>query len=177
MKLHEVALAEDFVLNKIYTIREQKVMLDRDLANLYQIETKRLNEQVKRNITRFPSDFMFQLTINEFEILKSQIATSSWGGTRKLPLVFTEYGVLMLSSVLNSERAIDVNIQIMRVFSKIRRLLTDNSEFRIILDEIRRKTENNTKNIEVVFQYLDELTEKQENPPKRTQIGFNSNSE
>jgi hypothetical protein len=177
MKLYEVALAEDFVLNKIYTIREQKVMLDRDLANLYQIETKRLNEQVKRNITRFPSDFMFQLTINEFEILKSQIATSSWGGARKLPMVFTEYGVLMLSSVLNSERAIDVNIQIMRIFSKIRRLLTDNGEFRIILDEIRRKTENNTKNIEVVFQYLDELIEKQENPPKRTQIGFNSNSE
>ena len=121
---------------------------------------------------------MFQLTINEFEILRTQIATSNErGGNRYLPMVFTEYGVLMLSSVLNSERAIAVNIQIIRVFSKIRRLLIDNSEFHIILDEIRRKTENNTKNSKVVFQYLDELIEKQENPPKRTKIGFNSNSE
>lgn len=179
MKLHEVALAEDFVLNKIYTIREQKVMLDRDLANLYQIETKRLKEAVRRNAPRFPDDFMFELTESEFKNWRTQFATSKSDkmGLRISPMVFTEYGVLMLSSVLNSERAIDVNIQIMRVFSKIRRLLTDNSEFRIILDEIRRKTENNTKNIEVVFQYLDELIEKQENPPKRTQIGFNSNSE
>jgi hypothetical protein len=91
-------------------------------------------------------------------------------------MVFTEHGVLMLSSILSGERAISVNIQIMRIFSKIRRLLTDNSELHLIIDEIRRKTDNNTKNIEVVFQYLDELIEKQEKPLQRTQIGFNSNS-
>lgn len=102
MKLHEVALAEDFVLNKIYTIREQKVMLDRDLANLYQIETKRLKEAVRRNIHRFPDDFMFELTESEFKNWRTQFATSKSDkmGLRISPMVFTEYGVLMLSSVL-----------------------------------------------------------------------------
>lgn len=166
---------EEIVLNKIYTFRGQKVMLDRDLANLYGIETKRLKEAVRRNSTRFPEDFMFELNDQEFQILRSQFATSSseHGGTRYKPMAFTEYGVLMLSSVLNSEKAIEVNIQIMRIFSKIRRLLLDNTELRQIIEEIRKKTENNTKNIELVFQYLDELIEKQENPPKRNEIGFN----
>jgi hypothetical protein len=109
--------------------------------------------------------------------LKSQIATSSWGGARKLPFVFTEHGVLMLSSILNSNRAIEVNIQIMRIFSKIRKVLADTSEVRILIDELRRKTENNTKNIEVVFQYLDELIEKQETQITRNKIGFNVNNE
>lgn len=177
MEFQEENYTEDVVLNKIYTIREQKVMLDRDLAALYQIETKRLKEAVRRNINRFPIDFMFELTEIEFESLRTQIASSTEkGGNRYIPMVFTEHGVLMLSSVLNSERAISVNIQIMRIFSKIRRLLADNYELRIIIDEIRRKTDNNTKNIEVVFQYLDELIEKQEKPLQRTQIGFNNNS-
>jgi len=95
---------------KIFLIRNQKVMIDRDIAELYGVETRRLNEQVKRNIKRFPEDFMFQLTREEFNDLKSQIATSSWGGVRKLPYAFTENGVAMLSSVLTSDRAIDVNI-------------------------------------------------------------------
>jgi len=96
-------------MNKIYLIRSQKVMLDEDLAELYQVATKRLNEQVRRNIDRFPEDFMFRLTQKEFENLKSQFATSSWGGRRKLPLAFTEQGVSMLSGVLNSETAIGVH--------------------------------------------------------------------
>ena len=98
-------------------------MIDEDLAELYEVETKRLNEQVKRNKDRFPEDFMFQLSKNEFEILKSQNATSSWGGRRLPPYVFTEHGVLMLSSVLRSGRAVEVNIQIMRIFTKMRELL------------------------------------------------------
>ena len=122
---------EEVVINKIYLIRGQKVMLDSYLAELYRVETKRLNEQVKRNISRFPEDFMFQLTESEFKNLKSQIATSSWGGRRKPPFCFTEHGVLMLSSILNSERAIKVNIQIMRIFTKIRETLNDNLSLKL----------------------------------------------
>ena len=112
-------IPDEAVINKIYFIRNEKVMLDSDLAELYGVETKRVNEQVKRNIDRFPEDFMFQLTEIEFENLKSQIATSNWGGRRTLPYAFTEHGVLMLSSVLNSDVAIKVNIHIMRVYTKI----------------------------------------------------------
>ena len=110
-------------MNKIYLISGTKVMLDSDLAELYQVGTKRLNEQVKRNLGRFPEDFMFQLSKEQWENLKSQNATSSWGGRRTLPYVFTEQGVAMLSSVLNSNVAINVNIQIIRVFTKMREML------------------------------------------------------
>ena len=128
-------IPDEIVINKIYLLRKQKVMLDEDLAELYQVETKRLNEQVKRNIQRFPEDFMFQLTAQEFENLKSQFATSSWGGRRKLPFAFTEQGVAMLSSVLNSETAIRVNIQIIRVFTKMRELLLTHKD---ILLQLRK---------------------------------------
>ena len=164
-------LSEETISNTIYFIRNQKVMLDRDLATLYGIETKRLNEQVKRNLSRFPEDFMFQLTENEFQNLKSQIATSSWGGTRKLPYAFTEHGVLMLSSVLNSEKAIQTNIQIMRIFTKVRQMLLDTTEMKLDIVQIQKKLENQGKNIELVFSYLDELTEKKEERP-RTKIGY-----
>lgn len=135
-------------------------MLDEDLAELYDVETRRLNEQVKRNINRFPEDFMFQLTKAEFEVLIFQTGTSSWGGRRKLPYAFTEQGVAMLSGVLNSERAIKVNIQIMRVFTKVREILMDNLSIRLEIEEIRKKLTNQDKNIELVFSYLDELIEK-----------------
>lgn len=165
-------LPDEVIMNKIYFIRKQKVMLDNDLAELYGVETKRLNEQVKRNPDRFPKDFMFQLTEAEFNNLKSQIATSSWGGRRKPPYVFTEHRVLMLSSVLNSDRAIKVNIQIMRIFTKVRELLTDNLSVKLEIEEIKKKLQNHDKNIELVFSYLDELIEKQENPRTRRKIGF-----
>ena len=110
-------LIDQPVEKMIYTIRGVQVILDQDLAKLYGVETRRLNEQVKRNISRFPEDFMFQLTSEEFKILKSQNATSSWGGRRKLPYAFTELGVSMLSSVLSSETAIQANVQIMRAFA------------------------------------------------------------
>lgn len=115
------------IQNKIYEIRGQKVMLDRDLAEMYGVETRALNQAVKRNAERFPEDFMFQLTIHEWNDLKSQIVTSSWGGVRKLPNVFTELGVAMLSSVLASKTAIQINMGIMRAFVTIRQMITDNS--------------------------------------------------
>jgi len=165
-------LPNEVIISKIYFIRGQKVMLDSDLAELYGVETRRLNEQVKRNISRFPEDFMFQLSEIEYENLKSQFATSSWGGRRKPPNVFTEHGVLMLSSVLNSDKAIKVNIQIMRIFTKIREMLTDNLSIKLEIEEIKKKLANQDKNIELVFNYLDELIEKQEIPKPVRQIGY-----
>ena len=165
-------IPDDVVINKIYFIRNQKVMLDRDLAELYSVETKRLNEQVKRNLSRFPEDFMFQLSEIEFQNLKSQFATSSWGGIRKLPYVFTEHGVLMLSSVLNSEKAIQTNIQIIRIFTKIRQMLVDTTELSLDVEKIKKKIDNQSKNIELVFQYLDELLEKKDTKKEREKIGY-----
>lgn len=114
----------DAIKSKIYTIRGQRVMLDKDLATLYGVEVRVLNQAVKRNIKRFPEDFMFQLNAEEWEILKSHFVTSSWGGARKVPYAFTEQGVAMLSSVLKSEAAIEVNIRIMRAFVAVRQYLT-----------------------------------------------------
>lgn len=172
MSNNKVAITEVLVLNKIYLIRNQKVMLDRDLADLYGVLTGNLNKSVKRNIKRFPSDFMFQLTEKEFENLIFQIGTSSWGGTRRSPYAFTEQGVAMLSGILNSDRAIEVNIQIMRIFTKIRQILTDNLSVKLEIEDIKKKLSNQDKNIELVFNYLDELMEKQENPLPRKQIGY-----
>jgi len=165
-------LTEETISNKIYFIRGQKVMLDSDLAILYDIETRVLNQAVKRNITRFPKDFMFELSQIEFENLKSQIVTSSWGGTRKLPSAFTEHGVLMLSSVLKSDKAIQTNIQIMRIFTKVRQMLLDTTEIKVDILQIQKKLENHDKNIELVFSYLDELSEKKENEEERVKIGY-----
>lgn len=130
-------IPDETINNKIFLFRKTKVMLDTDLAELYQVETKRLNEQVKRNLTRFPEDFMFQLTNEEWENLKSQNATSSWGGRRKAPFVFTEHGVLMLSSVLNSEKAIGVNIQIVRIFTKMREMLLTHKDILLQLEDMK----------------------------------------
>ena len=162
------------VVNKIYEIRGQKVMLDSDLAELYGVETKRLNEQIKRNSDRFPEDFMFQLTENEWESLRSQFATSKIGrgGRTYLPSVFTEHGVLMLSSVLNSDKAIQTNISIMRIFTKVRQMLLYTNQIRLDIAQMQKKLENHDKNIELVFSYLDELSDKEENIKPRTKIGY-----
>ena len=163
-------VADEMIVTKIYLLRGQKVILDEDLAELYQVPTGRLNEQVKRNIARFPADFMFQLTKEEFENLKSQNATSSWGGRRKLPSAFTEHGVLMLSSVLNSERAVSVNIQIMRIYTKMREMLMTNQEILLKLEQLERQTFQNSDDIQMIFTALKELL----NPPQepRPRIGF-----
>ena len=127
---------ENKVESLIRVIRGQQVMLDRDLAELYGVETRRLNEQVKRNIERFPEDFMFQLTSNEFDNLKSQIAISSWGGVRKLPYAFTEQGVAMLSGVLKSSTAVEANIRIMRAFVSMRHFMVNNVAFYLFNEKV-----------------------------------------
>ena len=157
----------------IYLIRGETVMLDRDLAGLYGVETKALNRAVKRNIQRFPLDFMFQLTQDEAESLRCQIGTSSFshGGRRYLPYVFTEQGVAMLSSVLSSERAITVNIEIMRAFVKFRQLLVSNTELARRLDELESKYD---KQFKIVFVAIRQLMSR---PIKdRKEIGFRSPS-
>ena len=165
--LKHTMLPDEVITNKIYFIRSQKVMLDKDLAELYGVLTRNLNKAVKRNIKRFPKDFMFQLTNEEFNNLKFQFGTSSWGGTRKLPFVFTEQGVAMLSGILNSDRAINVNIQIMRVFTKIREMLIDKLELKLEIDEIKKKLEKQDKSIDLIFTYLDTLIQKQKDPKER----------
>lgn len=169
-----LTIPDDIIMNKIYYIRGHKVMLDRDLSELYGVETKRLKEAVKRNIGRFPEDFMFEMTKDELENWRSQFATSKSElmGLRYSPFCFTEQGVAMLSTVLNSERAIKVNIEIIRAFTRIRQMLIDNTELRLAIEEIRKKTDNNSKNIELVFKYLDELLEKKENKTPRKSIGY-----
>lgn len=165
-------LSDDIVVNKIYVIRNQKVMLDRDLAELYGVETRILNQAVKRNISRFPEDFMFQLSKEELENWKSQIVISNREklGLRKPPFAFTEHGVLMLSSVLNSQQAIQVNIQIVRIFTRLRNLLSEHTELKLEIADIKKHLQNHDKNIELVFSYLDKLIDKENQPRKR--IGF-----
>ncbi len=179
MSNNKVAVPEEIIMNKIYLIREQKVMLDRDLAELYGVETRVLKQAVKRNLDRFPDDFMFEMTKEEFINWRSQFVTSNSDkmGLRYAPFCFTEQGVTMLACVLNSQRAIQLNIQIVRIFTKIREVLTDNLSVKLEIEEIKKKLENQDKNIELVFSYLDELIEKQENPQPRKQIGYKRKSE
>jgi len=171
----EIIIPDEITGSKIFVIRNQKVMLDRDLAELYQVETKQLKRQVRRNIERFPDDFMFELTQEEFDNLRSHFGTSSWGGVRYVPMAFTEQGVAMLSSVLSSPTAIKVNIQIIRVFTKIREVISDTLSLKLEIEEIKKKLSNQSKNIELVFNYLDELIEKKETP--RPAIGYKRKSE
>lgn len=145
------------IQSKIYEIRGQQVMIDKDLAGLYQVEVKRLNESVKRNLKRFPEDFMFQLTAEEWQNLKSQFATSSWGGTRKLPYAFTELGVSMLSSILNSELAIEVNINIMRAFVAVRRFIANPPVDRV--SELQNELKELKSYIEEVFTDYNDINE------------------
>ncbi len=147
-------------------------MLDKDLAELYEVTTGNLNKAVKRNIKRFPEDFMFQLSKKEFENLIFQIGTSNWGGTRKLPYAFTEQGVAMLSGILHSERAIKVNIQIMRIFSKFTFLLQDKLELKLEIEKIKQQLNKHDKNLKLVFTLLDKLIEKQSVPPERKKVGY-----
>ena len=174
--LNQIAIPDEIITSKIHLIRDRKVMLDEDLAELYEVTTGNLNKAVSRNVARFPDDFMFQVTTEEFDNLIFQFGTSSWGGRRKLPYAFTEQGVAMLSGVLHSERAITVNIQIMRVFTKVREILTDNLSVRLEIEEIKKQLVNHDKNIELVFSYLDELIEKHDNPKPRKAIGFKTSS-
>jgi ORF6N domain len=170
--MKEIIIPNEVITNKIYFIRNQKVMLDRDLAELYEVETKRINEQIKRNAARFPENFMFQLNEIEYENLKSHFATSSWGGSRKLPYAFTEHGILQLANVLKSERAAQMSIKIIEVFVSLRDYLLTNLNLKLEVEAIKKKLVNHDKNIELVFSYLDELIEKREHKTERTKIGY-----
>ena len=182
------------IQNKIYEVRGQKVMLDFDLAELYGSETKRLKEAVRRNLKRFPSDFMFELTKEEFESLRSQIASSNKrGGTRYMPFAFTEQGVAMLSSVLNSESAIEINISIMRAFVTVRQYLSSLNSTTKEIEELKQRmkmleegnedtiaavndlSEDTRKELDDIYLALSQLAEKQKHVNKQTErrpIGF-----
>lgn len=162
--------AEPIIRHKIYEVRNYSIMLDQDLATLYDVQTKALNQAVKRNPSRFPSDFMLQLTNGEWEILKSQSVTSSWGGRRTLPFAFTEHGVAMLSAVLKSERAIAVNIHIIRVFSKMRALLDERNEILLKLERVESTSKNNQADVKLIFRDLRELLSPPNDPRER--IGY-----
>jgi hypothetical protein len=163
----------EHIMNKIFLIREEKVMLDVHLAELYGVETRALKQAVRRNMELFPEDFMFVINDAEIEIMVSQNVIPSkqhLGGSS--PFVFTETGVAMLSSVLKSKRAKEMNIAIMRAFVALRKVFLNHTEMKLEIAEIKKKLQNQDKNIELVFSYLDELMEKQENPKPRKQIGF-----
>ena len=170
-----IAVAEEIV-SRIYLVRGQKVMIDRDLAELYGVETKRLKEQVNRNIGRFPAHFMFELTKGENENLRSQNATLKQGAYSKyLPYAFTEHGVLMLSNVLKSDRAIEMSIKIIDVFVKLREMLSAHKDILLKLEQLERKVSGHHEDIQLIFKYLKQLL----NPPRepRPRIGFRRSNE
>lgn len=170
-------IPKERIENKIYLIRGKKVMLDRDLAQLYGVETSQLKRQVKRNIDRFPGDFMFILGKEEFENWRCQFGTSNEikMGLRHAPMAFTEQGVAMLSSVLNSKRAIHVNIQIMRAFTKLREFLISHKDLARKINDLERKFNEHDKSIALVFQAIRDLLEKSTEPEtKKAPIGFHA---
>ncbi len=180
-KTNAIAIPDEVVMSKIYVIRGQKVMLDKDLAELYDVETKRLKEQVRRNIDRFPEDFMFELTQEEYQQLKEQLGQLGRGEHSKYPpFAFTEHGVLMLSSVLNSERAIKVNIQVMRVYVRIREMIMFNKDILQRLEGIERKLSDHDNQNMLIFEYLkqfEEAKQQQLEQANRKRIGFKTDKE
>ncbi|MFH1196640.1 MAG: ORF6N domain-containing protein [bacterium] len=168
-----LSIPSEIIERKIFVIRGQKVMVDKDLAKLYNVLTRDLNKAVKRNHDKFPLDFMFQLDEEEFNNLKFQIGTSRWGGTRKLPYAFTEQGVAMLSSVLRSKRAVQVNIQIMRTFVKLREILSTHKELAQKLHELELKVESHDEQITAIFEAINQLLQLPEKPKRK--IGFDIN--
>ncbi|MFA6601370.1 MAG: ORF6N domain-containing protein [Candidatus Paceibacterota bacterium] len=165
-----IPVTPEFVERRIHLIRGQKVMLDSDLAELYQVETKNLNKAVKRNIARFPGDFMFRLTKKEIQNLRFQIGTSSWGGGRYLPYVFTELGVAMLSSVLKGDRAVQMNIFIMRAFVKLRELLATHADLARKMEELEKEQKKQGDHLLAVSSVLKRLMD--EGAKQKDAIGF-----
>jgi hypothetical protein len=160
------------IQTKIYEVRGQKIMLDFDLAELYEVETKRLKEAVRRNLNRFPKDFMFELTKDEFESLRSQIASSKRGGVRYLPFAFTEQGVAMLSSVLNSDKAIEVNIAIIRAFVFIRQYALTHKDLTDKLKDIETKYDKQFKDVYEAINFLIKKDKQQTEQKERKRIGY-----
>ena len=160
------------IQQKIYEVRDQKIMLDFDLAQLYEVETKRLKEAVRRNINRFPTDFMFELSKKEYNSLRSQFATSKRGGIRYMPFAFTEQGVAMLASVLNSPKAIEVNIQIVRAFVFIRKYALTHNEITKKLAELENRFDRQFKDVYEALNYLLQKDKQETQQKERKQIGF-----
>lgn len=178
----EIMIPDEVIMNKIYLIRGKKVMLDRDLAHLYNVETKQLKRAVRRNIRRFPEDFMFELSKEELDKWRCQYGTSNKEimGLRVSPFAFTEHGVIMLASVLNSERAIQVNIQVVRIFTKMREMLASHKEILHRLEQIENDFAEHDTQILVIFEYLKQLEQvkQQEGDQKnRKQVGFKRKDE
>lgn len=170
--LNAVVVPDETVMSKIYVIRDQKVMLDRDLAELYGVETKVLKQAVRRNMLRFPEDFMFEMTKEELENWRSQFVTSKEDrqGLRYMPFCFTEQGVTMLSCVLSSERAINVNIQIIRIYTRMREMLMAHKDAFMRVEQVEKQLMKHDQKIELLFAYLSKFIEKEAHP--RTEIGF-----
>jgi hypothetical protein len=169
-------IPNEVIINKIYLFRGVKVMLDSDLAELFGVETKKLKQQVRRNIERFPEHFMFELTKEENDVLRSQFVTLRHGQHSKyLPFAFSEHGILQLSNVLKSKQAIEVSIKIIDVFVQLRTMVLSNTEIRLEVEKIKKKVDNQDKNIEVIFRYFDELLEQKAQP--RNQIGYKISKE
>jgi hypothetical protein len=174
---NKIMIPEEVIMSKIYFIRGEKVMLDRDLAELYGVETKYLKRQVRRNIVRFPDDFMFELTEQEFKEWRSQFVTSKEDkiGLRYSPMAFTEDGVAQLSTVLNSERAITVNLQIIRLFSKMRKMLLTHKDILLKLEQLEKQVVQNSEEIQMIFSAMKQLLYPPQEP--RKQIGFKKSTE
>jgi len=166
------SIPDEIIISKIYLVRGKKVMIDRDLAELYGVETKRLKEAVKRNIRRFPEDFMFEMTKDEFEIWRTQFATSKsdMKGLRYAPYCFSEQGVTMLSCILNSDRAIEVNINIIRVFTRIKEMLLTHKDILLKLEQLERQVVQNNEDIQLIFEALKQLLNQP--VPERKPIGY-----
>ena len=160
----------EHIASKIYLIRFRKVMLDRDLAELYGVETKQLKRAVRRNISRFPKDFMFELTKEELENLRSQFGTSSWGGARYKPMAFTEHGAIMAAGILNSPRAIDASINVVRAFVRLREMLSSHKDLAIKLSELENKMTEHDEQFAIVFDAIKQLLATGENQKRK--IGF-----
>ena len=170
-----IAIPDEIIINKIHFIRGKKVMLDRDLADLYNVTTFNLNKAVRRNIKRFPEDFMFQLENEEVRNLIFQNGISSWGGTRKAPYAFTEQGVAMLSGILTSDIAIEVNIRIIRIFTRLREMLLTHTDILLKLEQLEKQVVQNSGDIQMIFAALKELLSAPVEP--RPRIGFRRNDE
>jgi len=168
--MNEIITGDQEIAEKIYLIRGHKVMLDNDLAEMYGVETKRLIEQVNRNLLRFPAEFMFRLTDEEFEVLRSQIATSKRGGRRYAPYAFTEHGILMLSSVLNSKQAITMSIKIIEVFVKFREMLINQKDLLLKFEQLEKLVVQHDDDIQHIFQALKQLI--QQKNELREPVGF-----
>jgi len=172
---NEMMVPEEVIMSKIYIIRGQKVMIDKDLAELYEVETKVLKQAVRRNMDIFPEHFMFELTVDEFSHLRSQIVTSNWGGQRYLPFVFSELGVLQLANVLKSRRARRMSVRILEVFIKMREMLTTHKEILYRIEKIVAKLDEHDDQILLIFEYLKQLEQtrqQQDDQANRKKIDF-----